>query len=154
MTPALRWAAMRAILKFHYFEGQSDRTVSTYHNFWRERRAEADSNRGPSAYQPNALPLGQTGSREWNIKRLRIYFLWSRLQDNEKNNFKEESRHQKANSHKFPLRNVNTGNQEKQQKTLEKNTLKKDPQEETEKIHVSTKRARTESVLSAHASYS
>ena len=29
--------------------------------FWRERRAEADSNRGPSAYQPTALPLGQTG---------------------------------------------------------------------------------------------
>ena len=28
----------------------------------RERRAEAVSNRGPSAYQPNALPLGQTGS--------------------------------------------------------------------------------------------
>ena len=25
-------------------------------------RAEAVSNRGPSAYQPNALPLGQTGS--------------------------------------------------------------------------------------------
>ena len=29
-----------------------------------KRRAEADSSRGPSAYQPNALPLGQTGSRE------------------------------------------------------------------------------------------
>ena len=28
----------------------------------RERRAEAESNRGPSAYQPNALPLGQAGS--------------------------------------------------------------------------------------------
>ena len=27
-----------------------------------EKRAEADSNRGPSAYQPNALPPGQTGS--------------------------------------------------------------------------------------------
>ena len=27
------------------------------------KRAEADSNRGPSAYQPNALPLGHTGSR-------------------------------------------------------------------------------------------
>ena len=26
-----------------------------------ERRAEAESNRGP-AYQPNAVPLGQTGS--------------------------------------------------------------------------------------------
>ena len=30
---------------------------------WRERRAEAVSNRGPSAYQPTALPLGQTGSQ-------------------------------------------------------------------------------------------
>ena len=27
-----------------------------------ERRAETESNRGPSAYQPNALPLGQTSS--------------------------------------------------------------------------------------------
>ena len=30
--------------------------------FWSERTAEANSNRCPSAYQPNALPLGQTGS--------------------------------------------------------------------------------------------
>ena len=37
--------------------------MSTNHNFWKERRAEALSNRGPSAYQPNALPLGQTGSQ-------------------------------------------------------------------------------------------
>ena len=36
--------------------------LPTDHNFWRERRAEADSNRGPSTYQPNALPLDQTGS--------------------------------------------------------------------------------------------
>ena len=36
--------------------------MSTNHNFWKERRAEAVSNRGPSAYQPTALPLGQTGS--------------------------------------------------------------------------------------------
>ena len=43
--------------------GQSHKTVSTNHNlFWRERRAEAVSNRGPSAYQPSAIPLGQTGS--------------------------------------------------------------------------------------------
>ena len=27
--------------------------------------AEVDSNRGPSAYQSNALPLGQTGSQSW-----------------------------------------------------------------------------------------
>ena len=62
MTSALRWAAMRAILTFHNCDGQCHKTVSTDHNFWRERRAEADLNRGPSAYQPNALPLGQTGS--------------------------------------------------------------------------------------------
>ena len=62
MTPALRWAVMRAILTFHNCEGQSHKTVSTDHNFWRERRAEADSNQSPSAYQPNALLLGQTGS--------------------------------------------------------------------------------------------
>ena len=44
-------------------DGQSHRTVSTNHNlFLRERRAEAVSNRGPTAYQPNALPRGQTGS--------------------------------------------------------------------------------------------
>ena len=55
---------MRAILMFHNCEEQSYKTVSTDHNFWRERRAEADSNRGPSAYQPNALPLGKTGSLE------------------------------------------------------------------------------------------
>ena len=42
---------------------RSHKTVSTDHNFWRERRAEADSNRGPSAYQSNTLPLGQTDSR-------------------------------------------------------------------------------------------
>ena len=68
MTPALRWAAMRAILMFHNCEGQSHKTVSTDHNFSRERRAEADSNRGPSAYQPTASTLGQTGSTNWAMK--------------------------------------------------------------------------------------
>ena len=62
MTPASRWAVMRVILRFHNCEGQSRKTVYTDHNFRRERRAKADLNRGPSAYQPNALPLGQTGS--------------------------------------------------------------------------------------------
>ena len=47
MTPALRWAAMRAILMFHNCERPSHKTVSTDHNFLRERRAEADSNRSP-----------------------------------------------------------------------------------------------------------
>ena len=62
MTPAWRWAVMRAKC-FINCEGQSHKTASRDHNFWRERRAEADSNGGPSAYQPNALMLNQTGSR-------------------------------------------------------------------------------------------
>ena len=33
MTPALRWAAIRAILMFHNCEGQSHKTVSTDYNF-------------------------------------------------------------------------------------------------------------------------
>ena len=32
-------------------------------NFEEKGEAEAESNRGPSAYQPNPLPLGQTGSQ-------------------------------------------------------------------------------------------
>ena len=44
-------------------EGQSHKTVSTNHNlFWRESRAQAKS-----AYQPNALPLGQAGLRGSNL---------------------------------------------------------------------------------------
>ena len=69
---ALSWAAMRAILMFHNCEGQSQKTVSTDHNFWSERRAEAGSKRDPSIYQPNALQLGQNGSRKtkkWREKR-------------------------------------------------------------------------------------
>ena len=54
---------MRATLMFHNCEGQRHKTVSTDHRLWSERRAKSDSNRGPSAYQPNALPLDQTGSR-------------------------------------------------------------------------------------------
>ena len=36
--------------------------MSINHNFWRERRAEAELNHSPSAYQLVALPLGQSGS--------------------------------------------------------------------------------------------
>ena len=71
MTPALRWAEMRAILMFHNCEGQSHKTVSTDHNLWSERRrAKVDSNWGPSAYHPTALPLGQTGSPQPQAKWL------------------------------------------------------------------------------------
>ena len=60
---------MRAIfLGFINCEGQIHKTVSTDHNFWRERTAEAESNRGLSAYQPNALLNTKT------FKRTLIYY--------------------------------------------------------------------------------
>ena len=43
-------------------EKVTNKTVSTDHNFWRELRTDVYSNWGPSAYQPSALPLGQTSS--------------------------------------------------------------------------------------------
>ena len=44
-------------------KSQDTQTLSTDYNFWRERRVEADLNWCSSAYQPNALLLGQTSSR-------------------------------------------------------------------------------------------
>ena len=49
-------------------DGQSHKTVHKRQPFWRERRAEAVSNRGPSGYQPNALPLAQV-NMVFNVHR-------------------------------------------------------------------------------------
>ena len=62
MTPALRSAARHFNVSLTARDKVTSKLVSTGHNFLRERRAKADSNRGSSAYQPNALPLGQTSS--------------------------------------------------------------------------------------------
>ena len=63
MTPAFRWAAMSAILMFQWeVMDKVTRQCPQTTAFLRERRTEAVSNRGPSTYQPNALPLGQNGS--------------------------------------------------------------------------------------------
>ena len=62
MTSALRGAAMRAILMFHNNIVRDKVTRQCPQTTTFEVKAEADSNRGPSAYQPTALPLGQTGS--------------------------------------------------------------------------------------------
>ena len=43
-------------------DGQSHKTVSTNYNLFEEK---GEPKRGPYAYQPNALPLGQTGSLAW-----------------------------------------------------------------------------------------
>ena len=77
-------------------DGQSHKTVSTNHNLLgRERRAEAVSNRGPSAYQPNALTtrpnrptlrscvnreevdLGSHPLSHSSPRPLAIWFLWT-----------------------------------------------------------------------------
>ena len=75
MTYALRWAAMTAILMFHNCDGQSHNCDGhCLVHFCRERRDEADSNRVPSAYQPNALPLGQIGS-QLHYKRVSVILI-------------------------------------------------------------------------------
>ena len=67
----------RAILMFQQevMEKKSQDSVHKPQPFRRERRAEAVSNRGSSAYQPNALPLGQTGSQHgsrWMLNVLHV----------------------------------------------------------------------------------
>ena len=53
-------------------DGQSHKIVSTNHNLSEEKgEPKRVSNRGPSAYQPNAIPLGQTGGQ--NMDLLYIY---------------------------------------------------------------------------------
>ena len=83
MTSALRWAAMRAILMFQWkWWTKSQDSVHKPQPFWRERRTEAVSNRGPSAYQPNALPLGQTGSQKISkapIPLLKAHYCFCKL---------------------------------------------------------------------------
>ena len=57
-TPALRWAAMRAILIFHWLWGtKSQDSVHKPQPFWTETRAKAESSRGPFAYQPKSLTV-------------------------------------------------------------------------------------------------
>ena len=71
MTPALIWAAMRDILMFQWeVIDKVTRQCPQTTTFFDEKgpRAEAVSNRGPSAYQPNALPLGQTGSHTTEVR--------------------------------------------------------------------------------------
>ena len=41
--------------------GQGHKTVSINHNFFQRKESRCGSNRGPTAYQPSALPLDQTG---------------------------------------------------------------------------------------------
>ena len=51
MIPALRWAAMRAILMFSVgSDGQSDRTASTNHNLFEEKGE-------PKRYRTEVPPL-------------------------------------------------------------------------------------------------
>ena len=41
----------------------------------RERKAEWDSNRGPSSYQPNALPLGRAGSLQQRTDNVDVFIV-------------------------------------------------------------------------------
>ena len=64
MTPALKMGSNEShfnvsLIVMNKVTRQCPQTTTS---FRRKRRAEAESSRGPSAYQPNALHLGETGS--------------------------------------------------------------------------------------------
>ena len=67
MTPALRWAAMRAIFMFHLIvRGKVTRYCPTDHNLWRERRADPKLNRAKVfrlTSPTNAMPLTSLTAR-------------------------------------------------------------------------------------------
>ena len=59
MIPALRWAAMRAILMFQSEnDGQSHKTVSTNHNLFQEKGE-------PKRYRTEVLPLTNLTPYRW-----------------------------------------------------------------------------------------
>ena len=66
MIPALRWAAMRAILMFQKgSDGQGHKTVSTNHNRFEEKGEPKRFRTEVLLYQPNAItarPNRLTGS--------------------------------------------------------------------------------------------
>ena len=72
-SPAFRRAAMRAISMFQKEVMDKVTGLCPQTTTFLKRRADAVSNRGPSAYQPNALPLGQTGSRPLWLRSGFIY---------------------------------------------------------------------------------
>ena len=79
-------------------DGQSHRTVSTNHNLSeRKRRAEAVSNRGPSAYQLNALPPGQTDAPLWLCSSEHFYKRVRRKKKENKKKKKEKKKNKKQN---------------------------------------------------------
>ena len=66
--------AIRAILMLHWFWGAISKAVPTNHNYW-QIRAEAESNRQPSVYQPfrEAAPANkQIGNNKVDCWRFKV----------------------------------------------------------------------------------
>ena len=77
MVSTLRCAAMRAISMFHKLWGT--KSQDSVHRPQLLKRKESRS--GPSAYQPNASPLGHTGSH-WDVPaKIRLFYMtWASSQ--------------------------------------------------------------------------
>ena len=61
-SSALRWAAMRAIRCFIIVRDKRSQDSVHRPQLLKRKESRSGFNRDPSAYQPDALPLGQTGS--------------------------------------------------------------------------------------------
>ena len=62
MTPELRWAAMKASLVFHEVWGTKSQDSVHRPRLLKREQSRSGIKPGSSAYQPNALALGHTGS--------------------------------------------------------------------------------------------
>ena len=60
---ALRWAVVWAVLMFSLIVWAKSQDSVHKPQFLKRKESRSGSNRGPSAYQPSALPLGHTGSQ-------------------------------------------------------------------------------------------
>ena len=86
--PALRWAAMRAILMFRWL-WQAKTQGSTNHNFWRERKPKCGNN--PTSFaslpksftaRPHGFPTTPSLSPTWEIRfeRMRGFTVVEKIQ--------------------------------------------------------------------------
>ena len=72
---ALRGAAVWDILMFYWLCGQSLKTESMNHNFFKGKESRSGLSQGPSAFQPSAVPLGLTSSQIFVCFVIHLYML-------------------------------------------------------------------------------
>ena len=93
-------------------------------------RAEAVSNRGPSTYQPNASPVGQTGLRTWRAQRASFNTL-----DNEGHKTPHQSNKRKEDREKTNKKTTKNNNNNNNKNNNNKNKNKNEGVKGHDTVH-------------------